>query len=407
MTHHDAHRPQAMHRSLRAPALAAILAVALLGGCKDETKPQQAAPPPPGVGVVTVHSQPVTLTAELPGRTAASLVAEVRPQVDGIIRERLFAEGGEVKAGEVLYRIESSRYQAAYDAAVAAQRQAEAAVPSAANRVERYKKLAQANAVSRQDLEDAQATLQANRAAVAAARAEVERALINLDYTDITAPIGGRIDRSLVTQGALVTASQAAALTTIRRLDPVHVDVTQSSSDLLRLRQAVAEGRIKRVGQSIEVRLRLENGAIYAHPGTLAFAEANVSETTGTYILRATFPNPERLLLPGMYVHAIVGEGVAERGILVPQRGVTRNLKGEPTAMVVKPDNTVEVRVLGISRSLGNDWLVESGLADGDRVIVSGSQKARPGAVVTPEPMVVDPATGEAKKADQPAPAKG
>ncbi|SBW11809.1 multidrug efflux system [uncultured Alphaproteobacteria bacterium] len=404
VTFPDALRPRAGF--LRASSLAALVAVVLLGGCKDETKPQQA-PPPPGVGVVTVHARPVTLTAELPGRTAASLVAEVRPQVDGIIRERLFAEGGEVKAGEVLYRIDASRYQAAYDAAQAALHQAEAAVPSAAARVERYKKLAQANAVSRQDLEDAEATLKANRAAVAAARAEVESALINLDYTDITAPIAGRIDRSIYTQGALVTASQSAALTTIRKLDPIHVDVTQSSADLLRLRQAVASGRIKRVGESIEVRLRLEDGSIYAHPGALAFAEANVSETTGTYILRATFPNPERLLLPGMYVHAIVAEGVAERGILVPQRGVSRNLKGEPIAMVVGADNKVQVRVLGIARSLGNDWLVESGLADGDRVIVSGSQKARAGAAVTPEAMVVDPATGEAKKADQPAPVKG
>lgn len=402
----ESHRPMAMPRALRAPALAAILAVALLAGCKDEAKPQQAAPPP-AVGVVVVRTAPVTLTAELPGRTSASLVAEVRPQVDGIIRERLFTEGGEVKAGEILYRIDPSRYQAAYDAAVADQRQAEAAVPSAASKVERYKKLAQANAVSRQDLEDAEATLMANRAAVAAARAAVESALINLDYTDITAPISGRIDRSLFTQGALVTASQSAALTTIRRIDTIHVDVTQSSAELLRLRQALAEGRVKGAGGGIEVRLRLENGAIYAHPGALSFAEANVSETTGTYILRATFPNPERLLLPGMYVHAIVAEGVAENGLLVPQRGVTRNLKGEPIAMVVGEGDKVEVRVLGISRSIGNDWLVESGLKDGDRVIVSGSQKARAGAVAKPETMVVDPASGEAKPAGQSAPAKG
>lgn len=405
VTFPEALRPRAKH--LRASALAAAVAALLLTGCNDEKKSQQAAPPPPGVGVVAVHAQDVTLIADLPGRTAASLVAEVRPQVDGIIRERLFAEGGEVKAGEVLYRIDASRYQAAYDAAQAALHQAEAAVPSAAARVERYKKLAQANAVSRQDLEDAEATLKANRAAVAAARAEVESALINLDYTDITAPIAGRIDRSIYTQGALVTASQSAALTTIRKIDPVHVDVTQSSSDLLRLRRAVEAGRIKRVGGSIEVKLRLEDGSVYAHPGTLAFAEANVSETTGTYILRATFPNPERLLLPGMYVHAIVAEGVAEKGILVPQRGVSRNLKGEPIAMVVKPDDTVEVRVLNIARSIGNDWLVESGLADGDRVIVSGSQRARQGGKVTPEAMVIDPATGEAKKAGEPAPAKG
>lgn len=412
VTLQDALRPRAVSsrgaRGLLAVALASVL---LLGGCDDkQAAKQQQQMPPPTVGVVTVHAKSVTLTAELPGRTVASLIAEVRPQVDGIIVERLFREGSEVKAGQVLYRIDSARYQAAYDSAVAALKQAEAAVPSAAAKVDRYGKLVSQNAVSRQDLEDAKATLAQNRAAVAAAKAEVQSALINLDYTDVIAPIGGRIERSTLTQGALVTASQTTALTTIRALDPINVDVTQSSLELLRLRQEVANGQIQRIGDTIPVRLRLENGAIYSHPGTLSFAEANISETTGTYTLRATFPNPDRLLLPGMYVHAVLAEGVAEHAILVPQRGVTRNTKGNPTALVVGQDGKVETRILEIRQSIGNDWMVEKGLAEGDRVVVEGTQKARDGATVNAEEVAIDDATGEVKRTGaQPAatPAKG
>lgn len=406
MTLQDALRPRALIGGLRAPTLAALLAVTVLTACDEQKTPQQTMPPP-SVGVVTLHPSAVTLTAELPGRTVASLVAEVRPQVDGIVRERLFTEGGEVKAGEVLYRIDASRYQAAYDAAVAAQKQAEALVPTAAAKVARYKKLAAQNAVSRQDLDDAEATLAADRAAVAAARAAVESALINLDYTDVLAPIGGRIDRSTITQGALVTASQSTALTTIRQIDPIHVDVTQSSAELLKLRQAVASGKIKRAGEGISVQLRLENGEVYVHTGNLAFAEANVSETTGTYTLRATFPNPERLLLPGMYVHAVITEGVAEKAMLVPQRGVSRNTKGEPTALVVGAENKVEARILNVTRSIGTNWLVEGGLKDGDRLIVSGSQKAAPGRTVKPEEVEIDPATGLLKTPGAAQPQKG
>lgn len=408
----DAPRPLAVpSRGARGLLIVAIASALLLAGCDDKSaKQQQQQMPPAKVGVVTVHAKPVTLTAELPGRTVAAMTAEVRPQVDGIIVERLFREGSEVKAGQVLYRIDSARYQAAYDAAVAALKQAEALVPSAASKVERYTKLAAQNAVSHQDLEDAKATLAQNRAAVAAAKAEVQSALINLDYTDITAPIGGRIERSTLTPGALVTASQTTALTTIRTLDPINVDVTRSSIELLRLRQAVAEGRIKRVGETIPVRLRLENGAVYPQEGTLSFAEANVSETTGTYTLRATFPNPDRLLLPGMYVHALLAEGVAENGILVPQRGVSRNTKGDPIAQVVGADGKVATRILDIRQSVGNSWLVEKGLADGDRVVVEGSQKARDGATVAAEEVKVDDATGElTRSGGQPAatPAKG
>ncbi len=405
----DALRPQTP-RGARGLLIVAMASALLLGGCDDKAAKQQQQMPPARVGVVTVHAQPVTLTAELPGRTVPAMTAEVRPQVDGIIVERLFREGGEVKAGQVLYRIDPARYQAVYDAAVAALKQAEALVPSAAAKVDRYTKLAAQNAVSHQDLEDAKATLAQNRAAVAAAKAEVQSALINLDYTDITAPIGGVIERSTLTQGALVTASQTTALTTIRTIDPINVDVTQSSLELLRLRQEVANGQIQRVGETIPVRLRLENGTLYSQPGTLSFAEANVSESTGTYTLRATFANPDRLLLPGMYVHAVLAEGVAEKGILVPQRGVSRNTKGDPVALVVGQDGKVATRILEIRQSIGNAWLVEKGLGDGDRVVVEGSQKARDGATVNAEEVAIDDATGEIKRSgDQSAatPAKG
>jgi len=397
-------------RGARGLVIITVASALLLGGCDEKQATQQQQMPPTKVSVVTVHAAPVTLTAELPGRTVASLTAEVRPQVDGIIVERLFREGSEVKAGQVLYRIDSARYQAAYDAAVAALKQAEAAVPSAAAKVERYTKLSTQNAVSHQDLEDAKATLAQNRAAVAAAKAEVQSALINLDYTDITAPIGGRIERSTLTEGALVTASQSTALTTIRAIDPINVDVTQSSLELLRLRQELANGKITGVGETVPVRLRLENGAIYAEPGTLSFAEANVSETTGTYTLRATFTNPKRMLLPGMYVHAVLAEGVAENGILVPQRAVSRDTKGNPTTLIVDSSNKVATRILEIRQSVGNAWLVEKGLADGDRVVVEGSQKTRDGATVNAEEVAIDDATGGIKRVgDQPAatPAKG
>jgi len=282
----------------------------------------------PEVSVVTLHPQSVVITVELPGRTSASLVAEVRPQVSGIIQKRLFQEGGEVKAGDPLYQIDPASYQAALNSAQAALQKAEAAVPSVQAKVERYQNLSKQNAVSKQDLDDAVATLAQANADVASAKAALETARINLAYTKITAPIAGRIDRSLLTPGALVTANQETLLTTIRKLDPINVDITASSANLLNLRQAIREGRIRLSGTGITVRLRLENGEFYPQTGKLEFAEANVNEATGTFTARAQFPNPERLLLPGMYVRAIVEEGVAENSFLVPQRAVGRNTKG-------------------------------------------------------------------------------
>ncbi|MFG1351366.1 efflux RND transporter periplasmic adaptor subunit [Xanthobacter autotrophicus ATCC 700552] len=351
----------------------------------------------PEVGVVTVHPQSVAITAEMPGRTTASLVAEVRPQVGGLIKARLFQEGSEVKAGEALYTIDPASYQASYDSAVASLQKAEAAVPSAQAKVERYQTLIKQNAVSKQDYDDAVASLAQAKADVASAKASVATAKINLDYTVITAPISGRIDKSSLTPGALVTAGQDTVLTTIRTLDPINVDVTQSSTNLLNLRQAIKEGRIKISGDNVKVRLKLENGTLYPHPGTLEFTSSHVDTTTGTYGVRVEFPNPDRLLLPGMYVRALVEEGVAPDSFLVPQRGVTRNTKGEQVAFVVTADGKVEQRVLTVGRSVGNSWLVGDGIADGNRVVVEGSQFVRTGQDVTAVEVVVDDTTGEVR----------
>ena len=381
--------------------LVASALVLALAGCdgKDAAQPQGAGGQGrPQVGVVTVRPQSVAITAEMPGRTTASLVAEVRPQVSGIIKSRLFEEGSEVKAGDKLYQIDPASYQATYDSALASQQKAVAGVPSAQSKVDRYEGLIKQNAVSKQDYDDAVAALAQAKADVASAKASVDTARINLDYTLITAPIGGRIDKSSLTPGALVTASQETVLTTIRTLDPINVDVTQSSTNLLNLRQAIRDGRIKTSGDTVRVLLKLDNGETYAHPGTLEFSSAYVDQTTGTYGVRARFPNPERLLLPGMYVRAVIEEGVAPNSFLVPQRGVTRNTKGEPVALIVTADNKVEQRVLNVSRSVGNNWLVDTGITDGDRVIVDGSQFARPGQDVTPVDVVVDDTTGEVRE---------
>lgn len=348
--------------------------------------------------MVTLHPQSVTITAELPGRILASLEAEVRPQIAGIIQKRLFKEGSEVAEGAPLYQIDPAPYQAAYDSAVAAQEKAEAAVPSAQVKLERYQELVKQNAVSKQDFDNAKATLGQARADVATAKANVETARINLDYTMIKAPIGGRTDKSALTPGALVTAGQAAVLTTIRKLDPVFVDVTQSSTSLLNLRQAIDEGRIRLSEPNVSVKLRLENGTIYPLSGTLEFAEANVSTVTGTFTVRATFPNPERVLLPGMYVRAIVEEGVAPNSFLVPQRAVTRNTKGEATAMFLGRDDNIEERVLTTGRSVGHSWLVTGGVKDGDRVIVEGTQFVSIGQPAAGAEVTIDETTGEVRE---------
>jgi membrane fusion protein (multidrug efflux system) len=372
----------------------------MLAACNSE---KAAAPPQPQfqVSVVTLHPQPVAITAELPGRVSASLIAEIRPQVNGIIKSRLFREGSEVKAGDVLYEIDPAPYQAALDSAVAAQHKAEAAVANAQVRADRYRELLQRNAGSKQDSDDANATLGQAQADVAAAKANVEAARLNLAYTKVTAPIDGRVDKSALTQGALVTANQAAVLTTIRKLDPINVDVTQSSTNLLKFRNDIASGRLKFTGPNVAVKLKLNTGDAYAQSGKLEFAEANINETTGTFSVRAEFPNPERLLLPGMFVRAEIQEGIAENNFLLPQRAVGRNTKGEATAKFVSAEGKVEERVLTTRRHIGNNWLVDSGVKDGERIIVEGGQLVRQGQSVTVNEVSIDEATGELKSANR------
>src|SRR6202789_3895158 len=348
----------------------AVLSLIPLTGCEHKAPPP--APPPPKVSVVTVQGQAVPITTELPGRVAGYRTADVRPQVNGIILKRLFVEGGDVKAGQQLYQIDPAPYQATYDSAIAADASARALS-------ERYKPLAEANAVSKQDYDNAIAShLQA--------QAAVETAHINLIYTRVLSPITGRIGRSLITEGALVTANQATVLATVQQLDPVYVDVTQPSTTLLRLEREAAAGLLEQneAGKA-QVRVRLEDGSDYAHPGALEFSEVTVDQGTGSVTLRALVPNPERLLLPGMFVREEIQEGVRQGVVLAPQQGISHNQKGEPNALVVGPDNIVELRTLKTDRAGGDQWLVTSGLKPGDRVIVEGIQLAKPGPRVVPE----------------------
>ncbi|MFD2183160.1 efflux RND transporter periplasmic adaptor subunit [Rhodoplanes azumiensis] len=398
----------------RTAAAAALLVATLLAGCGDSgngggalgAPGSGASMPTPEVGVMVLHPQSVAVTTELPGRTTAFLTAEVRPQVNGIVKRRLFTEGAEIAAGTVLYQIDPATYQAAYDSAAAALQKAEAAVPSAQAKADRYKGLSKEKAVSQQDVDDAVATLAQNKATVASAKADLDTARINLAYTEIKAPIGGRIGKSSITVGALVTANQTDALATIRQIDPIYVDLTQSSLNFLKFRRALAEGRLANRGDSVPVRLILEDGRPYDHPGKLGFAEVKVDESTGTFTLRAEFPNPDRLLLPGMYVRAVLEEGIAPGSFLVPQRAVTRNAKGEAVALFVGKDDRLEQRVLQVRRGIGTNWLIDTGVAEGDRVVIEGSQKARAGQPVKPVAVTLDETTGEVKRAAADAPSR-
>ncbi|MDM9653038.1 efflux RND transporter periplasmic adaptor subunit [Pseudomonas wenzhouensis] len=362
-----------MHKKPAFAALVSAIAVAMLTltGCQEDSTPQ--AQPTPEVGVVTLQAQPYALTSEVPGRTSAYRIAEVRPQVNGIIQKRLFTEGSEVKAGQQLYQIDPATYEAAY-------KSAQATLLSAKSLADRYKLLVNDKAVSQQAYDEA-------RAASLQADAALEQARIDLRYTRVMAPISGRIGRSAVTEGALVSNGQASAMATIQQLDPIYVDVTQSSKELLRLRRDLAEGRLQKASDSAaKVALKLEDGSRYAHEGTLEFSEVAVDESTGSVTLRAVFPNPDHLLLPGMFVHAELLSGVKENAILAPQQGVTRNQRGEPTAMVVNAENKVEQRVLKADRTAGSAWLVEEGLNAGDRLITEGLQFVQPGAEVKAVP---------------------
>ncbi|QIK39037.1 efflux RND transporter periplasmic adaptor subunit [Caldichromatium japonicum] len=356
---------------------------ALVGCSKPHTPspgPGMGPSGPPEVGVIALHPQTVNLTVELPGRTSAYRIAEVRPQVGGIIQERLFKEGSQVQASQVLYQIDAAPYQAAYESAQAALERARAGLERARLKAERAANLLKARAVSQEDYDDAEAARKEAAAAVAVAEAEVKRARIELDYTRIKAPIGGRIGRSLVTQGALVTANQAQALATIQQLDPIYVDLTQASVELLRLRRALQDGRLQRpAGDQPRVTLILEDGRDYPHPGRLEFAEVSVEPTTASIILRAIIPNPDQVLLPGMFVRARVEEGQRQGVLLVPQRAVQRDRQGRPYVLVLNADDQVEQRLLQTERIQGDAWLVEGGVAAGERLILDGLQRVRPG----------------------------
>jgi membrane fusion protein (multidrug efflux system) len=372
-----------------------IAAVGVLAGCLLLTgcgKQKPAGGPhaqagPPEVGVMVVKPEKVELTTELPGRTSAYLVAEIRPQVSGIIQKRLFTEGSDVKAGDVLYQIDPAPFRAALDNAKAALSRAEANIIPLRLREQRYKELLPSNAVSKQDYDDVAAALKQAEADVEYWKAMVETARINLGYTRITAPISGRIGKSNVTDGALVTAHQPVALATIQQLDPIYVDVSQSTTELLRLKRSMEEGRLNQNGESQKkVKLILEDGTAYPSEGTLKFRDVTVDPTTGSVILRAIFPNPKRILLPGMFVRALVKEGINKQAILIPQQAVSRDPKGNPFALIVDSEGKVQQRMLTVDRAIGDKWLVTSGLSAGDRVIVEGILKVRPGVGVKAVP---------------------
>ncbi len=368
-------------RAKRIATIGVLVVGLITSGCSSRQPPPE--PAIPEVATVTINPERVVLTTELPGRTSAYFVAEIRPQVNGVVQERLFNEGSDVKAGTVLYRIDPAPYQAAYNSAVAALARSEANLPPIRLRAERYRELVAVKAISQQDFDNADAALKQAEADIEYSKATVESARINLAYTRITAPISGRIGKSNVTVGALATAYQGSAFTTIQQLDPIYVDATESSANLLQLKRNIAAGRIKGTGPDrAQVKLLLEDGTPYPLDGTLKFSEVTVDPSTGSFTLRMVFPNPKQILLPGMYVRAIVQEGEVDRAILAPQQGVSRDPKGNPFALIVNGSGKVEQRMITVDHAIRDKWLVSSGLKPGDQVIVEGIQKVRPGASV-------------------------
>ena len=379
---------------------AGLLALAACG----QADQQQGPPPgPTQVSYVTVSEQPVTLSTELPGRTSAYETSEVRPQVNGLILSRLFEEGDFVQKGQPLYRIDPAPYVAAVASARAAVTRAQSSIASSAALQRRYGELVKINAISRQDYENAVTSAQQAQADVAAQRANLRSAEIDLERTTLKAPISGRIGRSDYTTGALVTASQTNPLTTIQRLDPIYVDIQQSSADLLRLRQQIIAGDLARGGGAARVRLKLEDGSIYPVEGTMKFADVTVDPTTGSQTIRAVFRNPRGLLLPGMFVRAELIEGTKASALLVPQRAVSRNEQGKPTAMVVGANGKLEMRILSAPRTVGSNWLVTAGLKPGDKVVVEGAQNLQPGAPVKGVPFKQNGAAAGASQKAPPA----
>ena len=386
-------------KRLRFPSL--LLAAAACGflptSCKRAANAADAAPAAPEVATIVVAPQQVVLTTELPGRTSAYRIAEVRPQVNGLIQKRLFTEGTDVTAGQELYQIDPAQYQAAFESAKAALGRADASLPAARARAGRFEGLVAEKAVSEQNYDDAAAALLQAEADVAYYKASAENARINLGYAKITSPISGRIGRSTVTDGAIVTAYQPAALATIQQLDPIYVDVPQSTTELLRLERRLEEKQLTKGGEGANrVQLLMDDGSKYPLEGTLQFRDVEVDPSTASVTLRAVFPNPNGVLLPGMFVRAVVQEGFSSQAIVVPQQAVMRNTKGQPVALVVTSDKKIEQRLLSLDRAIGSEWLVTSGLAAGDHLVIEGVQKVRPGVTVREVPFLA---------AAQPAPA--
>ena len=378
------------NRGLTPLAVVLMLSGSLaLTGCDDKPA-QQGAQQMPEVGIVTLKSAPLQITTELPGRTSAYRVAEVRPQVSGIILKRNFTEGSDIQAGVSLYQIDPATYQATYESAKGDLAKAQAAANMDQLTVKRYQKLLGTKYISQQDYDTAVATAQQSNAAVVAAKAAVETARINLAYTKVTSPISGRIGKSAVTEGALVQNGQTTALATVQQLDPIYVDVTQSSNDFLRLKQELANGKLQQENGKAKVELVTNDGLKYPQNGTLEFSDVTVDQTTGSITLRAIFPNPDHTLLPGMFVRARLEEGVNPDALLVPQQGVTRTPRGDASAMVVGESDKVEVRQITATQAIGDKWLVTEGLKTGDRVIITGLQKVRPGVQVKAQEVVSD-----------------
>ncbi|EIO1808195.1 multidrug efflux RND transporter periplasmic adaptor subunit AcrA [Salmonella enterica] len=390
------------NRGLTPLAVVLMLSGSLaLTGC-DDKQDQQGGQQMPEVGVVTLKTEPLQITTELSGRTVAYRIAEVRPQVSGIILKRNFVEGSDIEAGVSLYQIDPATYQATYDSAKGDLAKAQAAANIAELTVKRYQKLLGTQYISKQEYDQALADAQQATAAVVAAKAAVETARINLAYTKVTSPISGRIGKSSVTEGALVQNGQASALATVQQLDPIYVDVTQSSNDFLRLKQELANGSLKQENGKAKVDLVTSDGIKFPQSGTLEFSDVTVDQTTGSITLRAIFPNPDHTLLPGMFVRARLQEGTKPTALLVPQQGVTRTPRGDATVLVVGADNKVETRQIVASQAIGDKWLVTDGLKAGDRVVVSGLQKVRPGAQVKVQEITAD-SKQQAASGDQPA----
>jgi membrane fusion protein (multidrug efflux system) len=359
-----------------------LLLSLLLAGCDQAETPKQMGGGPVAVTAITLKARPVTLTRQLPGRTHAYVIAEVRPQVTGIVKERLFTEGSLVTAGQALYQLDDATYRAEWNSAKAALARAKAAADVALLNANRARELIESNTISRQDFDNAVATQRESEAEVNVAEARLASTEVKLGYARITSPIDGRIGKSTVTRGALVTADQAEPLTTVQQLDPIYVDLTRSASELLQLRRSLSSGEVKSV-EHIPVAIFLDDGSRYEYEGELTFTDVAVDPSTGSYSLRVVVPNPDHLLMPGMYVRALLSNAILQRGLLVPQQGVLRDAKGNASVMVVNGDDQVELREIQVSRTIGDQWLVDAGLEEGERVIVAGLQKVRPGVTVS------------------------